>query len=437
MKNQNRLKKLFPGYIKNSATEISTLWKKAYISFDANVLLNLYRYSDSTKSEFIRVILGVKDRTFITHQAFEEYLRNRHTVISNQIKLYSKKDIDSLKKTLEEKNLHPVISSKTNELFNEFYDALSNDYESAVKKLNERFAEDDIFKSLETVFNVAVLEGFDPKHIEDVIFKDGKERYLSKIPPGFEDQKAKSGDESYEGLRRLYGDLIVWMELIKYSKDNNRNVIFVTSDKKEDWWKIVDGKTISPRPELLAEFSKMTGCELVMYTSEQFLKFAGENLNEEPSSDSLEEVRQYETPDFSKGVRVSRKSQFSPDSYVNYLSKNALEKNVWHRLGYINGLTAAAQQAMPSLSAFEAATKLAQVQHPSSIELQKILEVAKLAGIQTPRNLALQEAFAEAMTAAAANAEFDSIDPERSSEAASQDKLTKNEFEHEDDNDNY
>ena len=60
-----------------------------------------------------------------------------------------------------------------------------------------------------------------------------------------------------QGERALYGDLIVWKQTIEKAKESNRDVIFVTDDKKNDWFEAkVKGKRSGPRKELLREFSK-------------------------------------------------------------------------------------------------------------------------------------------------------------------------------------
>lgn len=61
-------------------------------------------------------------------------------------------------------------------------------------------------------------------------------------------KKKDSGD------RRLYGDLIVWKQVIQKSKKDKINIILVTDDLKEDWWLKINGKTIGPRFELIKEF---------------------------------------------------------------------------------------------------------------------------------------------------------------------------------------
>ena len=100
---------------------------------------------------------------------------------------------------------------------------------------------------------------------------EGELRYKSKIPPGYCDEKQKQDNE--------YGDLIIWKEIIEYSKVNNNDVIFVTQDVKEDWWFKEKGRTIGPRYELREEFSNATKHLIHFYTLNSFLEIS-KNQNE-------------------------------------------------------------------------------------------------------------------------------------------------------------
>lgn len=75
-----------------------------------------------------------------------------------------------------------------------------------------------------------------------------------KIPPGYADLKEKKDNPDSS----LYGDFVIWKELIKKSKEDNKDMIFITDDQKEDWFLQKDGKKYGARPELRAEFYKAT-----------------------------------------------------------------------------------------------------------------------------------------------------------------------------------
>ena len=90
----------------------------------------------------------------------------------------------------------------------------------------QSFSKDDILDKLLLLFDGKVGEGFDKSKISE-IEKEGADRYKKKIPPGYKDNKKSNNN---------YGDLIIWKELLQYAKENSKGIIFITGDRKEDWW---------------------------------------------------------------------------------------------------------------------------------------------------------------------------------------------------------
>jgi hypothetical protein len=133
----------------------------------------------------------------------------------------------------------------------------------------------------------------------DMLSADGDQRFNSKIPPGFADiDKDKNPHEAifyHDGLcyHRKFGDLILWKQLLNHAKENNvKSVLFITSDRKEDWWWREKGKTIGPRPELVREISRVANVELFwLYSSDQFLEGARHFANAEVSQESLSQLK--------------------------------------------------------------------------------------------------------------------------------------------------
>ncbi|MFM7370860.1 MAG: PIN-like domain-containing protein, partial [Sphaerospermopsis kisseleviana] len=63
------MRSVFVGYFRPKDDELSQMWSEGIFVVDANVLLNLYRYSSGTRKELEKALEAVKDRIFITHQA--------------------------------------------------------------------------------------------------------------------------------------------------------------------------------------------------------------------------------------------------------------------------------------------------------------------------------------------------------------------------------
>lgn len=287
------MKDLFPGHFKETDENLKKVWEASLFVFDANIILNLYRYSDATRVEFLRILNKLKDQVWIPHRAAEEYLNNRLTVIGQQEKSYDDtiKSIESLQQNLDNTRQHPFVSrkimTKVNRVFNEIRDELETNKSIHTNRINNDAIKDTIAK----IFEHSVGFPYNKDRLEKLI-SEGEERYKQKIPPGFKDGAKVNDSDILSDKCRKYGDLIVWSQVIDKALEINKDILFVTDDKKEDWWEKFNGKTLGPRPELVKEFKEKTNQKFHMYQADRFLELAKEILGEKVSNEIVEEVRE-------------------------------------------------------------------------------------------------------------------------------------------------
>jgi len=111
------MRKTFPGYYRPAEEEFYALWNTCLFVLDANVLLNLYRYSQETSDELIGILKQVSDRLWVPHQAALEYQRQRLQVIAQQLEAYDEMQelLGKTKNQLEDKlhslHRHPYINA--------------------------------------------------------------------------------------------------------------------------------------------------------------------------------------------------------------------------------------------------------------------------------------------------------------------------------------
>lgn len=287
------MRDVFPGHFKVDDAALKQVWEDCIFVFDANILLNFYRYSDSTRREFLKLLDKIRDRVWLPHRAAEEYLNNRLSVIDQQERSYEDtiKAISSLRNDLDNARQHPFVSQETMAKINEVFSLLCSELHDNKNIHTKRIFDDEIKESIALIFEGNVGSPYSKEDLERIIH-DGEERYKQKIPPGFKDG-AKSGDaDVFSEQCRKYGDLIVWNQIIAKSAQATKGVILVTDDKKEDWWEKFKGKTVGPRPELVKEFRDKTGHAFYMYHADRFLELARENLNERVSEEIVEEIRE-------------------------------------------------------------------------------------------------------------------------------------------------
>lgn len=84
---------------------------------------------------------------------------------------------------------------------------------------------------------------------ENRIIEELERRNKYNIPPGFND---KSKDDF--GV----GDLIIWLTILKIAKEQDRNVVFISGDEKNDWFYRSENQSLYPRFELITEFKNNT-----------------------------------------------------------------------------------------------------------------------------------------------------------------------------------
>lgn len=265
------MKDTFRGYYRPKADEFSELWDKCIFSFDANILLNIYRYSPETKDKFLQILSIISDRIVVSHQAGKEYQKRRLNVIKDQEDAYDKiienlnNNIDATKTFLNSFKKHPLINVNT--IINDL-DIISDSIEEDLKEKKEShpslFEKDDLRDNLTDLLKGKIGKPFTPDEIKK-IKNECKWRYANEIPPGFKDSDKK---------QNACGDLILWFQLLDIAKEKQSPLIFITDDKKEDWWWKSFGKTIGPRPELIEEMYNEAEVEFYMYGTDRFMEFA-------------------------------------------------------------------------------------------------------------------------------------------------------------------
>jgi hypothetical protein len=283
------MKDQFPGYFRPTEDDFKKLWGSGWFVLDASVLLNLYRYSDETRKEFIRVLQTLRDRLWLPHRAASEFFRNRLGVISQQERAYDEasKLLDQIEREFKNKRQHPFISAPLLNRASGVFSEIRAELASTKEAHRTRMTIDPILQELDELFREKIGSSTAGDELEKICI-EGKQRYEKKIPPGYKDT-AKDGGEDPS---RQFGDLILWVETMKMAQAEQRSVILVIDDRKEDWWTTYEGKTIGPRPELIKEFTERTGKQCYMYQPDTFLSYAGMYGKQKVSDPALTELRE-------------------------------------------------------------------------------------------------------------------------------------------------
>jgi hypothetical protein len=136
------MKQNFPGYYRPSEEDFSKLWDDCIFSLDANILLNLYRYSPKTRTELLKILTNISDRIWVPYQAAEEYQKNRLSVILKQEKAYEEmqKFIEEEQKKIESAlnsiiGKHPIMDDDHRQLWQKDINGIFNQLKDDIKTL--------------------------------------------------------------------------------------------------------------------------------------------------------------------------------------------------------------------------------------------------------------------------------------------------------------
>ncbi|PMS14448.1 hypothetical protein C0Z18_31630 [Trinickia dabaoshanensis] len=304
------MRKAFSGFYKPTPDDLLELWREATFVLDANVLLSLYRYPQQARDDLFKVLESIANRLWIPFNVALEFQRNRIAVIAaenakfeetvDQLDAAESKLVEAVEKLELDRRGLGIDTAPLRESLKGAIQEIRSAVSAGKSRQLAISHDDEVRERLELILRDNV--GRPPtnqKEVDDLI-TDGDFRYQRKIPPGFKDSsKARNPTDAkyfHDGIEYTaeYGDLIVWRQVIAHAKRNGlQKVVFVTNDKKEDWWLRESGKTLGPQPQLIQEIRREAGVDVFwMYAVDQFLVHARQFINAEIDESSVTEVRE-------------------------------------------------------------------------------------------------------------------------------------------------
>lgn len=276
-----------PEYFRPSEAEFKTLLSTAVIVLDTNVLLNLYRCSDALATELLDLLERFKGRLWMPYSVAKEFLKNRPSVLHErrtrpeQLNGRAKKFVADMEQHARQ---YQWVPAEVTEHFSQAVLQATSALLEATPRMVEDLESDTKLQRIERLFSGSV--GSAPTQDEITArFKEGKSRYDRQIPPGYEDAKKPIDEERY-------GDFVLWKEILQKAESGPSAVLFVTEDKKEDWWWRANGLTLGPRPELIREFREHAQQLFWIYDMSDFLKWGSKHFDEAVKPEILQEAQE-------------------------------------------------------------------------------------------------------------------------------------------------
>ncbi|CAH0288711.1 hypothetical protein SRABI27_04001 [Pedobacter sp. Bi27] len=294
-------KKVLDEY-KAGQEKAQTLADDLPIFVDTNVLLNYYEVSFSAREKIMQFFEKYKARIVLSAQVQFEFIKNREKIIhsfqtavteqlprdfqSNVINKFQHFQNEN-KKKLEDYSAIQKELSKIEKGIKELNEKICKEIEDKKGIANKLVLED---KFLDIVARLQVVDPFDPTLIIKI-----KEDY-DKLKKGYSPDR-DNATENYsmnvfpgcaeKGKEDPTGDYIVFHEMMLYSKNKKKDIIFLTNDTTKGDWIRKDG---TQHLHYLENFNENTDQMIYILNSDRVLT----DLFENTSFESL--VPKYEGP---------------------------------------------------------------------------------------------------------------------------------------------
>lgn len=238
-----------------SAEEAIELKKNIPIFIDTNILLKYYSISFVSRKTLLDFLKKHKKRIYITSQVQKEFIKNREDIIERfftdtleKLEGSFKDEIKNKAQSYVERNKilfedFPLFEKKINSLTEDIRKAqeeLEKEITSVKSRYNDTKFKDE-FLSLTLEMNL-----IDNLTTEDISFLKTEFDTLKKsIDISKIKNEISKPQNAFPGLMDIkekpenpYGDYLIFHEILKFSKDNNSDTIFLTYDtSKGDWLK--------------------------------------------------------------------------------------------------------------------------------------------------------------------------------------------------------
>ena len=297
------MRNLFSWKLAPSEADLAQLWETATFVFDTNFLLDLYRVSRPTLEDFFKILEHLKDRIWLPYQVADEFLSRREEVIDSEVASFAKAltlleqwksdqhKFNSLRGGLME--VGKIVAAEVENLFDEqknYLDAVDEVEKTFREKINELANahssfdadNDSILENILSIFDSKVGEPYDEPTLQS-LYQEAEDRYKKLHPPGFRDVENN-------GYEQKYGNFILWKQILTFAERKSLPIIFVTGEKKPDWWIKKNGRIVAPHIELRREFQNYVKQPFWMYQKQHFLEITRKQLMVEIAPRSIRET---------------------------------------------------------------------------------------------------------------------------------------------------
>jgi PIN like domain len=297
----------FQHFYAPSEDAVAAALRTGLVTPDTNVLLSLYRFQSEARDDLFRALERLEDRLWVPYQVALEFHRKRLSVIDAQEKYFgaTREELNSAVKTYIEKvKAFSGRIALTKERERELETAIFAVHKMVIEDVDKAESSNDVQLStlnsdevltrLEDLLVNRVGAAMGPSELGEAR-KEALRRVEAKIPPGYMD-KAKADPT---------GDYLVWAQLKQEAGKRKLPTVFITDDRKEDWYRREHGMTLGARLELREEMQAEAGVPFLVMTTETFLLQAKKYLDVAVSPQTMDQAKDLPSRiDYDKAVNA-------------------------------------------------------------------------------------------------------------------------------------
>lgn len=273
-------------------------------ALDANILLNLYKFTPDAAREVLRALRTMRDVLFIPHQALNEFwplrdgvrsgphhreaagkLRAAKADILRIVRTWQKRtglDADGTRESrAQEISEHLAIASGALEML-----------ESSIEAVREESADSGewLLDELDEIFAGRI--GEKPSDSErSSSLREFEKRVAQGLPPGLRDVEIRKGE-----VAKASGDYFIWTQCVgeaqrvSTSRGAHVDLTLVTEDHKDDWVRSSEDDHLLAHRALVKEYHEATGGSFRIMSFEDLLDTASQYFGAQVSSESRAQV---------------------------------------------------------------------------------------------------------------------------------------------------
>lgn len=254
----------------------------ALIVVDTNVLLSAYQWREVTLKEVIKTLesISLEDRLRIPSHVIKEFFDQRPKRITDIIKKIDNEINSKIQRPPKLFSVVPLLEmleevdeyKKIEDEFFEIYESYRKKIPTLTKRISNLYNNDPVLDAIEKLLRKSSFE-LDSITVK-TLDEEAKLRAQQRKPP------LTGGDGSKN--ENKFGDFYIWKHILSLKND----VIFVTSDNKDDWViKDHHGKFLAPRRELIEEYFQTNGNTFTIVSPKQLVELYKPEIDDQIKAD--------------------------------------------------------------------------------------------------------------------------------------------------------